>query len=86
MSIEELIEKLEILIADKEQAIQNTEYERAAQLRDEIRKYNDLLEEAMNPEEDSENLEWFNRGRWLGLISLFFTKKYTPTLFGGLQW
>lgn len=44
----ELIEKLEQLTEQKSEAIKDGHYERAAQIRDEIRKFTDELEELMN--------------------------------------
>ena len=48
MTEEELIIKLDELTKLKQTEIQNQNYERAAQIRDEIRKYTELLEELMN--------------------------------------
>jgi ATP-dependent Clp protease ATP-binding subunit ClpC len=49
MTIEETIQKLEELKKEKELEIKNQNYERAAKIRDDIRKLTDLLEELMNP-------------------------------------
>ena len=48
MTEEELIIKLDELTKLKQTEIQNQNYERAAQIRDEIRKYTEQLEELMN--------------------------------------
>jgi protein-arginine kinase activator protein McsA len=48
MSEQELIIKLDELYELKEKEISNQNYERAAQIRDEIRKYTEQLEELMN--------------------------------------
>lgn len=45
---EELIAKLEQLEQDKQKAIRDQEYALASNLRDEIRKYNEMLEDLMN--------------------------------------
>lgn len=45
---EELIAKLEQLEQDKQKAIRDQEYALASNLRDEIRKYNGMLEDLMN--------------------------------------
>ena len=49
MNIEETIQKLEELNNEKVLEIKNQNYERAAKIRDDIRKLTDLLEELMNP-------------------------------------
>jgi protein-arginine kinase activator protein McsA len=48
MNEQELIFKLEQLSELKAKEISNQNYERAAQLRDDIRKYTEQLEELMN--------------------------------------
>lgn len=48
MTEEELIIKLDELTKLKQTEIQNQNYERAAQIRDEIRKFTEQLEELMN--------------------------------------
>lgn len=48
MTEQELIIKLEQLTELKAKEISNQNYERAAQIRDEIRKYTEQLEELMN--------------------------------------
>jgi protein-arginine kinase activator protein McsA len=48
MNEQELILKLEQLTELKSKEISNQNYERAAQIRDEIRKYTEQLEELMN--------------------------------------
>jgi protein-arginine kinase activator protein McsA len=48
MTEKELIEKLDELVKLKEIEINNQNYERAAQIRDEIRKYTEQLEDVMN--------------------------------------
>lgn len=48
MNEQELIIKLEQLTELKATEISNQNYERAAQIRDEIRKYTEQLEELMN--------------------------------------
>ena len=48
MSEQELIVKLDELYELKVKEISNQNYERAAQIRDEIRKYTEQLEELMN--------------------------------------
>jgi protein-arginine kinase activator protein McsA len=48
MSEQELIDKLDELYQLKETEISNQNYERAAEIRDEIRKYTELLEDLMN--------------------------------------
>lgn len=45
---EEIIKKLDELMELKKLEISNQNYERAAQIRDEIRKYTERLEELMN--------------------------------------
>lgn len=49
LSAEELIELLENLEKQKARAIKNQQYEYAAQLRDDDRKYRAQLEDLMNP-------------------------------------
>lgn len=46
---EELIELLENLAKQKARAIKNQEYQRAAEIRDQERKYREQLEDLMNP-------------------------------------
>lgn len=48
----ELIEILENLAKQKMRAIKNQQYEYAAQLRDDERKYRAQLEDVMNPNEE----------------------------------
>ena len=54
MTEQELIKKLDDLIEQKELEISNGNYERAAQIRDLIRKYTDQLEKLMNNENDDQ--------------------------------
>lgn len=48
MTEKDLVEKLNKLAEQKSEVIKNGHYERAAQIRDEIRKYTEELEELMN--------------------------------------
>lgn len=48
MNEQELVKKLDELIALKDLEIKNQNYELAAQIRDDIRRYNTQLEELMN--------------------------------------
>ena len=61
MTEQELIAKLDKLTALRSQAIKDQLYEKAAALHDEIRKYNekleDLLNKDQNPTDSSGNLE-----------------------------
>lgn len=52
---QQLIALLEKIQQDKEKAIANKEYERAAMLRDQARKYTAQLEDLMNPPVNEEN-------------------------------
>ena len=49
MTEEQLIEKLNDLTAQKNDAIKSQKYEHAATLRDDIRKYTEMLDNLMNP-------------------------------------
>ena len=50
MTEHELKDKLDNLYEEKESLVKNKNYERAAAIRDEIRKYTEQLEELMNRE------------------------------------
>jgi protein-arginine kinase activator protein McsA len=54
LNIAELIEALEKLALMKGEAIKNQQYEYAAQLRDDERKYRAQLEDLMNPPKDDQ--------------------------------
>lgn len=54
MTIKQIIQKLEQLEQEKVLEIDNQNYERAAKLRDDIRKLTDALEEARNPSDEEE--------------------------------
>ena len=53
MTEKELIAKLDKLTALKSQAIKAQLYEKAASLHDEIRKYNEKLEDLLNKDQNS---------------------------------
>ena len=55
LSEQELIEILENLEKQKARVIKNQDYQRAAEIRDEERKYREQLEDLMNPPEETEN-------------------------------
>jgi protein-arginine kinase activator protein McsA len=55
LSEQELIEILENLEKRKARAIKNQQYETAASVRDEERKYREILEDLMNPTTKEEN-------------------------------
>lgn len=57
MTEQELIKKLDDLIEQKELEISNGNYERAAQIRDLIRKHTNQLEELMNNENNEQQIE-----------------------------
>ena len=52
MTEKKLIEKLNDLAIQKTKAIKAQKYEFAAMLRDEIRKYSEILEDLLNPSSD----------------------------------
>ena len=52
MKEEEIISKLNDLTSQKDEAIKSQKYEHAATLRDEIRKYTEMLDDLMNPTKD----------------------------------
>ena len=54
MTVNQIILKIEELEKEKLFEIRNKNYERAAKLRDDIRKLIDELEEAMNPSDEEE--------------------------------
>ncbi len=53
--VKEIIIDLENLTKEKDISIKNQDYERAAKIRDDIRKFTDELEDLMNPKEKDEN-------------------------------
>ena len=53
--VKEIIFILENIEKEKDTVIKNQNYERAAKLRDDYRKYTDELEDLMNPKEKDEN-------------------------------
>lgn len=53
--VKEIIIDLENLTKAKDISIKNQDYERAAKIRDDIRKFTDELEDLMNPKEKDEN-------------------------------
>jgi len=53
--VKELITVLENLAVEKDREVKNQNYERAAKLRDDVRKYTDELEDLMNPIEKDKN-------------------------------
>ena len=53
MTEQELIAKLDKLTALRSQAIKDQLYEKAAALHDEIRKYNEKLEDLLNKDQNS---------------------------------
>lgn len=54
MKEEGLIKKLNDLITQKDEAIKSQQYEHAAMLRDEIRKYTEMLDGLMNQIRDDQ--------------------------------
>jgi excinuclease UvrABC helicase subunit UvrB len=55
LSEQELIEILENLEKQKARVIKNQNYQRAAEIRDQERKYREQLEDLLNPPEEPEN-------------------------------
>jgi ATP-dependent Clp protease ATP-binding subunit ClpC len=53
--VKEIISILENLNSEKDKAIKSQEYERAAKIRDDVRKFTDELEDLMNPREKDKN-------------------------------
>jgi len=53
--VKEIIIELENLTKEKDISIKNQNYERAAKIRDDVRKYTDELEDLMNPVEKDKN-------------------------------
>jgi protein-arginine kinase activator protein McsA len=53
--VKEIISILENLNSEKDKAIKSQEYERAAKIRDDVRKFTDELEDLMYPKEKDEN-------------------------------
>lgn len=53
--VKEIIIDLKNHTKEKDISVKNQDYERAAKIRDDIRKFTDELEDLMNPKEKDEN-------------------------------